>query len=54
MTKPSSQLTPFLPFHAFKKRMKLELSLKASCKPFGFVALLYVKPLEIGNSGPIM
>ncbi len=33
--------------------MKLEPSLKASCKPLGFAAPLYTKPLEIGDGGPI-
>jgi hypothetical protein len=50
MTKPSSQLIPFLPPCAFKKIVKLELGLKASCK---FVALLYTKPLEIGMVVPL-
>jgi hypothetical protein len=44
----------FLPPRAFQKRVKLEPSLKASYKPLGFVALLYAKPHEIGNGGPIM
>jgi hypothetical protein len=55
MTKPSSQLVPFLPPppHTFKRRMKLEPSLKASSKPLGFATPFYVEPLEIGNGGPI-
>jgi hypothetical protein len=33
--------------------MKLELCLKGSFKPLGFVAPLYTELLEIGNGGPI-
>jgi hypothetical protein len=54
MTKPSSQLTPFLPPpppHAFKRGVKLEPSLKASSKPLRFLAPLYIEPLEVGDGG---
>ncbi len=56
MTEPSSQLVHFLllpPPCAFNRRMKLELCLKGSFKPLGFVAPLYTELLEIGNGGPI-
>ncbi len=55
LTKPSSQLVPFLPPspHAFKRRVKLEPSLKASSKLLGFVAPLYVEPVKIGDGGTI-
>jgi len=33
--------------------MKLKPSLKASSKPLGFVAPLYVEPFKIGDGGPI-
>jgi hypothetical protein len=56
MIEPSSQLVPFLPPpppRAFKRKVKLEPSLKASSKPLGVVAPLYMEPLEIGDGGPI-
>jgi hypothetical protein len=56
MTKPSSQLVPFLPPpppRAFKRVVKLEPSLKASSKPLRFLAPLYIEPLEIRDGGPI-
>jgi hypothetical protein len=56
MTKPSSQLIPFLPPpppHAFKRGVKLEPRLKASSKPLRFPTPLYIEPLEVGDGGPI-
>ncbi len=55
MTKPSSQLVPFLPppLRAFKRRVKLDPSLKASSKPLRFATPLYMEPLKIGYGGPI-
>ncbi len=56
MIEPFSQLVPFLllpPSRAFKRKVKLEPSLKAISEPLRFVAPLYMEPLEIGDGGPI-